>query len=341
MNKEGWKKNKWSDVLTIINGKNQKMVESPDGEFPIYGSGGIMGYANDWLCPENCVIIGRKGSINKPIFVKTKFWNVDTAFGLKANNDTLIPRFLYYFCNYFNFETLNKAVTIPSLTKADLLKIEIQLPPLSEQQQIVEELDLLSGIIEKKKEQLKELDNLAQSIFYEMFGDPVANEKGWETSLLGKCCSKITDGSHNPPPGVDFSNYMMLSSKNVTYQGFTFDEPRYLSKEEFEAEDKRTQVHKGDVFLVIVGAGVGKCCVYDSDTKITLQRSVAVIRPYYDILQSTYVKCFLENSYSTLCNEAKGAAQKGIYLKQLNTLGILLPPLPLQQSFASKIEAIE
>ena len=162
---------KWSDVLTIINGRNQNAVECEDGEYPIYGSGGVMGKANDYLCPPNCTIIGRKGNINKPIYVETKFWNVDTAFGLSANEEILNPRYLYYFCVDYNFERHNKAVTIPSLTKADLLKIEMCLPPLDKQKSIVGELDKINELIRLKKEQQKDYDNLAQSIFYEMFGD--------------------------------------------------------------------------------------------------------------------------------------------------------------------------
>lgn len=92
--RKGWEYKRWKEVLTIINGKNQSAVVDENGEYPIYGSGGIMGYANNWLCPGNCVIIGRKGNINKPIFVETKFWNVDTAFGLNANKEYLLPKFL-------------------------------------------------------------------------------------------------------------------------------------------------------------------------------------------------------------------------------------------------------
>ena len=83
---------RFSDVLTIINGKNQKGVENPHGKYPIYGSGGIMGYADDFICNGQTVIIGRKGSINKPIFVDGPFWNVDTAFGLSAQTDILLPK---------------------------------------------------------------------------------------------------------------------------------------------------------------------------------------------------------------------------------------------------------
>ena len=192
--KQGWEYKKWNEVLTIINGKNQSAVEDTNGEFPIYGSGGIMGYANNWLCPENCVIIGRKGNINKPIFVKTKFWNVDTAFGLNANKEYLLPKYLYYFCLDYNFERHNKAVTIPSLTKADLLKIQIPLPPKPTQLSIVSELDKINELIRLKKEQLKDYDNLAQSIFYEMFGDPVENDKGWEVKKLGEVCDIFAGG---------------------------------------------------------------------------------------------------------------------------------------------------
>ncbi len=128
MNSENYKNFVFDDVLTIVNGKNQRTVEDKNGAYPIYGSGGIMGYANEFLCPENTVIIGRKGSINKPIFMQQKFWNVDTAFGLVAKNDLLESKYLYYFCEHFDFERLNKAVTIPSLTKSNLLKIQIPLP---------------------------------------------------------------------------------------------------------------------------------------------------------------------------------------------------------------------
>lgn len=101
----------FNDVLTIKNGKNQKQVENPDGKYPIYGSGGIMGYADDYICNAETVVVGRKGNINKPLYVGEPFWNVDTAFGLEANRDVLLPKYLYYFCLRFDFERLNKAVT--------------------------------------------------------------------------------------------------------------------------------------------------------------------------------------------------------------------------------------
>ena len=141
LNDKEWKFSKWNEILTIRNGKNQKNVEDKNGQFPIYGSGGIIGYAKDWIVKKNSVIIGRKGNINKPILVRENFWNVDTAFGLEPTLDKINSEYLFYFCQLYNFEKLNKAVTIPSLTKSDLLDISIPLPPLSLQNEFADFVD--------------------------------------------------------------------------------------------------------------------------------------------------------------------------------------------------------
>ena len=135
VNEKGWKTMAWQDVLSIVNGKNQKAVEDENGEYLICGSGGAMGRAIDYLTKENSVIVGRKGNINKPILMREKYWNVDTAFGLEPNTDYINVDYLFMFCVLFDFERLNKAVTIPSLTKADLLKIEMPVPNMEAQEQ--------------------------------------------------------------------------------------------------------------------------------------------------------------------------------------------------------------
>ena len=101
LNNKNWNLNKWNEVLTIKNGRNQKKVEQKDGKYPIYGSGGIISFANDYICNEDSVIIGRKGNINNPILVRTRFWNVDTAFGLEPCKEKMIVEYLYYFCYFY------------------------------------------------------------------------------------------------------------------------------------------------------------------------------------------------------------------------------------------------
>ena len=127
-----FKVKKRKDVLDIFNGKDYKIVQVDKGGYPVYGSGGIIARANDYICPAGTIIIGRKGSINNPILVNEKFWNVDTAFGI-VPKEIINNSYLYYFCKQYNFNHLNKATTLPSLTKRDLLEIEINIPALEEQ----------------------------------------------------------------------------------------------------------------------------------------------------------------------------------------------------------------
>ena len=128
-----FKVKKWKDVVDIFNGKDYKTVQVDIGGYPVYGSGGIIARASEYICPAKTIIIGRKGSINNPILVNEKFWNVDTAFGI-VPKETINTNYLFYFCKQYNFNHLNKATTLPSLTKRDLLEIEINIPSIEEQE---------------------------------------------------------------------------------------------------------------------------------------------------------------------------------------------------------------
>ena len=145
-NDKNWEIYYWKDVLNIKNGKNQKQVEDINGKYPIYGSGGIIGRSNAYICNENSIIIGRKGNINKPILVKEKFWNVDTAFGLEVKSEKMSYHYLYYFCLFYDFEIHNKAVTIPSLVKSDLEKIVLPVPPIELQNKFAERVEKIEKL---------------------------------------------------------------------------------------------------------------------------------------------------------------------------------------------------
>ena len=190
-NEKKWPVKTWEEAITIVNGRNQKKVECDNGQYPICGSGGEMGRANDYLTRENSVIIGRKGNINNPILMKEKFWNVDTAFGLEPNSEMLNVDYLYEFCRQFDFERLNKTVTIPSLTKADLLKIEIPIPPLDLQNRYSEfkdQLDKLKVILEKIDEKF---ELLKKSRFVELFGEPNTNSLNLPLKRFDEICENL------------------------------------------------------------------------------------------------------------------------------------------------------
>ena len=152
---KGWCLCKISSVVDIVNGKSQKNVESPTGKYPIYGSGGIIGKAMEYTCLAGSTIIGRKGTINHPIFVEENFWNVDTAFGMKANNQILEDKYFYSFCLYFDFSKLDKSSALPSLTKTAIGNLILPIPPLAEQQRIVAKIEELFSQLDKIESSLQ------------------------------------------------------------------------------------------------------------------------------------------------------------------------------------------
>lgn len=338
--RQGWEYKKLGEVAPIICGKDYKSVLQDNGQYPIYGSGGIMGYASEYRCPENCTIVGRKGSINNPLFVTTKFWNVDTAFGLNPKLEFINPKYLYYFCTNFDFNTLNVAVTLPSLRRTDVENISISIPPLTTQQSIVSELDTLSQIIADYKEQLADYDKLEQSIFYDMFGDPVKNEKGWEVKSLKDLCRQIGDGLHGTPDYSSertefyFVNGNNLCDGKIEIKDNTKTVTELSFQQHFIELDSKT-------LLISINGTLGKVAYY-RDENIILGKSACYLKIgdninltfLFNLLSSSYFKDYMES-------ECTGSTIRNVSLKSMRNYSCPLPPLPLQQQFASKIESIE
>lgn len=155
---------------------------------------------------------------------------------------------------------------------------------------------------------------------------------------LGEVCIQITDGSHNPPSGVEQSEYLMLSSKNIDDDFITLDSPRFLSHSDYIAENKRTTVSEGDLLMTIVGT-IGRVAIVPEELKgICLQRSVAVIKPKREVVNNRYLMYQLQNMRPFLEKEARGVAQKGIYLKQVSQLDIKLPELEHQMQIVKVLD---
>ncbi|MEN5380625.1 restriction endonuclease subunit S [Sphingobacterium kitahiroshimense] len=340
-----WEKVKWRDVLDIYNGKNQSKVVNPKGRYPIYGSGGLMGYADDYLCPADTTIIGRKGSINNPIYVKTEFWNVDTAFGL-VSKESLWPKYLYYFCKTFNFLKLDKSTTLPSLTKSDLLEIEIPLPPLLIQEKIADILDKADELRRKDKDLQAKYDKLAQAIFIDMFGDPVRNEKGWEVKRLNALCLKI--GSGSTPSGGNESykseGISLIRSLNIHQNKFKYKDLAFIDDKQAD-KLKNVIVEENDVLFNITGASVCRTTVVPSNVlPARVNQHVAILRFDKQHVVPFFAVRLLSNStmnrHLYAIATQGGATREAITKEQLQKLEIIVPPIHLQEEFAKKIEII-
>ncbi|CZQ80724.1 restriction endonuclease type i hsds [Trichococcus flocculiformis] len=159
--------------------------------------------------------------------------------------------------------------------------------------------------------------------------------ESWEWVKLTDICTKITDGSHNPPKNSGFG-VQMISATNITDEGIDFTKTsRYLTKEQFLQEDKRTEIRRGDVLLSIVGS-IGKVSVVDTDIPFTAQRSVSVLKTLID---SNFLGYQLKSDYfqRSLMRKASGNAQKGVYLRTLGQMMIALPPINEQKRIVKEI----
>ena len=265
---------------------------------------------------------------------------------LRFKKEIMPPFFVYYTqSNRYSKEIEGNVTgaTRKRISRKNLEKIQVPIPPLSEQQRIVEELDLLSSIIEKKKAQIKELDNLAQSLFYEMFGDPIINEKGWEVKKLKEACTCITDGDHMPPPKVDKGiPFITISNIDKQNREIDFRDTFFVPQSYYDSINKERKAQIDDVLYTVTGS-YGIPIIVKEDRNFCFQRHIALLRPNKHLVSPCYL-CYwaLCKSIKYLADDvATGIAQKTVGLSSLREFPIIIPPLALQQQFASKIEAIE
>ena len=190
----------------------------------------------------------------------------------------------------------------------------------------------------------------ADNLHYEQIGKevrcieeelPFEIPDSWEWCKLDSICSKLVDGDHNPPKGINIkTNYLMCSSTNINNDKLTnLEKVRYLTEEVFNKENERTKCKKGDIFFTSVGS-LGRSCIYEGNLNICFQRSVSIITT---LIFNLYLKHYFDNpSFQSKVNkEATGTAQKGFYLNQLATSIIAVPPLNEQYRIVNKIKELE
>jgi len=226
--------------------------------------------------------------------------------------------YFFYYMQHLDFQMFVRRGAVPTLDIAELKKLDVPIPSLSEQQHIVEELDLLSSIIEKKKAQLNELDNLAQSLFYEMFGDPITNDKGWEVRKLNDIY-KLKSGD-----GLSAKNFVEGIYPVYGGNGISGYHNAYNMNGDF----------------IIIGR-VGAYCGNVRYVKGLFWLTDNAFQLFFDANIQTPVFVLYLLTLLDLHRFANEAAQPVISNKTLRDLDIIIPTMEMQEQFASKIEAIE
>jgi type I restriction enzyme S subunit len=340
---KNWQIKKLGEVCEIKSGKNQSKVINPDGKYPIYGSSGIFGYADEYICDENTTIIGRKGTINSPIYVTTKFWNVDTAFGLCVK-ENLNSKFLYYFCLGFNFKKLDKSTTIPSLSKGDLLAIDLPIPPLETQQAIVSKIEELFSELDKGIEDLKTAQQQLKTYRRSVLNLLVT---GKNCMPIEKIIDKLDQGwspKCENEASIDKTEWAVIKTSAVQQGHFIEIQNKRLPKELIPREQHELQA--GDILITRAGprVRVGICCMIkhtrpklincDKVYRIKVNKKIIIPEYFEYILNTPKYQDEIEKMKSGISDSGLNLTQK-VFLQ----ITIPVPTIKEQERFVQEIES--
>jgi type I restriction enzyme S subunit len=281
-------------------------------------------------------LLSNSMSFGRPYILKIDGCIHDGWLVLRDKNNYFYKEYLYYALSskatYQKFKMLAVGGVVNNLNSTLVKQVEFPLPPIETQKQIAKTLDTAAELLAMRKQQLVELDNLIKSVFYDMFGDPVVNEKGWEIKKMGEVCSKITDGKHGDCKDEIASGYYFISAKDIDNGAIQYDKARQIIEADFEDTNKRTKLSPGDIVVVNTGATIGKTAIVTDDDRTyrtTFQKSVGVIQVLPDELSNLFLQYHIIMDRENIYNSASGSAQKNWLLSQMRNYSILLPPINL------------
>ena len=354
--REGWTYKKLGEVGIVVTGstpstKDEANYASPDycfvkpSDLPSEGIAVIdesefhissKAFNSARQLPKGSVVVSCIGIIGK-VGILNKQACTNQQINAIIPNDTILPKCLaYIICNNKReLEQIANAPIVPIINKSEFSKFSIPVPPLSEQQSIVVELDKINELISLKKAQLSDLDSLAQSIFYDMFGDPIANEKGWEVKKLGEV-GEIVAGS--TPSTNDEENW----GGNINWVT-----PAELGDQLFYGETVRKLTEKGAKRLIIMPVGTVLLSSRAPIGKLAITTVPMCCNQGFkniicnDSINNIFLYFYLLNTIESVKSMGRGATFKEVSKTAISSYNVPLPPLSLQQEFAKRIELIE
>ena len=357
--KHGWEYKKFTDVCDVQYGFafDSKFFTDDENAMPLIRIRDVMrGYSetfyngeipNGYLINEGDYLVGMDGEFNIGRWGKRPGLLNQRVCKMSSSSKLLDNQYMYYFMKVClkSIEDETPFVTVKHLSAKRINLIEIPLPPLLTQQSIASELDKINELISLKKEQLKDYDNLAQSIFYEMFGDPIENEKGWEVKKLGDVCEVssfkrvlVEDVlEKGPVPFIRGTELSAICKENKR------EYKMYITMEHYERVKNISGVpNVGDLLIPSINAE-GLVWVVDTPEPMYYKDGrVLWVHVDQNSISSIALQRILNNlikdNYSKITN---GAVFAELNLSILRSFPIILPPLSIQNAFANKINLIE
>jgi len=353
-----WQKVKLGDLVKFEYGKGLPESKRLDGNIPVYGSNGIVGYHNESLVKGRGIIVGRKGTIGQVEWAEGDFWTIDTTYYIPEGNkyDLL---WLYYLLKSLNLKNLNRATGVPGLNREDVYKLSILLPERRIQQKIAGILSSVDKAIQKTDEIIQKTELLKQGLMQKLLTKGIGHTKfsrtkygeipeDWKLNPLGDSGIKIIDGDRgiNYPKKIDFAPIgycLFLNNKNIFDDSFLFNETSFISKEKDQAL-RKGKLQRQDVILTTRGT-VGNVAYYDKSIpyeNIRINSGMVILRGgnhfspsfVYFLFRSPQIK-------SRMMEISSGSAQPQLPIKSLNYLLIPQPPIDEQNQIVNVLSAVE
>ena len=351
--KEGRIYKELGDICEVEYGT--RVVQARDGGsiYPVYGGGGAT-FMMDTFNREDRVVVSRFAMSPKCTrLVAGKFFLNDSGLTLKSTNSVLSQEYLDSYILSINDKiyTLGRGLAQKNLKVEDLLKLKIYVPSQQQQNVIVSELNNLNKLIALKKKQIEDLETLSQSIFYEMFGDPVVNEKKWEVKKLGDISTLISNGN-TPKGGSEVyveKGYLFLRSQNVWKNRLELDDVAFIDAPT-HAKLKKSILMHNDLLITKTGrintenSSLGRTALFEGeDGSANINGHVYLVRLKKGMMHKFVLYILISNAYRELIRKTcvGGIDKRQLNRNHIEDFPIIFPPIDLQSEYVKRVEIIE
>ena len=315
---------------------------SSEGKYPVYGANGKMGFFHEYNHIDETLLIGCRGTCGT-LHITEKFsYTNGNAMALDNLDKKANVKFLYYFFSKRGFNDVVSGGVQKQITIQNLQRIEIPLPNLATQQRIAAILDQADAIIQNNRAIVQKYDALTQSLFLDMFGDPVKNEKGWGVKSLNDLCNKITDGTHDTPKRLT-EGIKFITGKHIRPFEIDYDNSDYVTEEIHKEIFKRCNPEYGDVLYTNIGVNFATAAMNTVEYEFSM-KNVALLKYNRELLNGRYLVHILNNEFfkdKLKKTFGVGGAQQFLSLSNIKSILVLVPPITLQNQFAERVAMIE
>ena len=336
-----WKKTYLRDLIVIKNGKDHKKLKN--GPYPVYGSGGIMRYADSYLYDQESVLLPRKGTLNNIQFVTEPFWTVDTCYYTVVNRDKVLPYFLYCCLCKMDIQSLNTGSAVPSMTFEKYYSIEVPIPPLSTQHCIANILSRYDSLIENYQKQIKLLEEAAQRLHKEWFVDlhfpGHENTKivdgvpeGWEKKSIGEIGTVITGKTPSTSNKENYGGSIPFITIPDMHTGIYPVSSVFLSEKGAESQSKK-YIPQGALIVSCIGTA-GLVCI----TKERCQTNQQINSLILDDKEMLHYMYFVFLSLKEHLNNigSNGATMTNVNKSKFEGIDIVVPSSCIIRDFSQR-----